>query len=138
MRSKQTREVAWPDPESFGQRIDCILVQCSGLDQGQSPLDGCLGALPCRTERRRFRAAAQAGPIAGTFRGGRAWIEFDIARQRSPHPANRAAVDSRRLDREEQYPVRSGVAPLHGLILSEETNMWQLYSASGGKASCLR
>ena len=120
MLDEQARQVARPYPESFGQRIDTVPVQSASFDQGQCPFHGCLGALPCRTERRCFGAAAKAGSIAGTFGGGGARIELHIARERRTHLANRAAVDSGRLDRDEQDPVGTRVAPSHGFILSGE------------------
>ena len=65
--------MAWSYSESCGQRIDVVLVQGTGLDQGQRPLHGCFGAFPGWTERRGFGAATQARAIAGTFRDRGDW-----------------------------------------------------------------
>jgi hypothetical protein len=120
MLGKQTRQVARPYSETFGEHTNSVPIQSTGLNQDQSPLHGCLGTLPRWTKRRRFGTAAEAGAIAGTLRGGSGWIELYIARERGPRPADGAAVDSRALDRCERYPVQSGIAPLQGVILSGE------------------
>src|ERR1700676_2433442 len=138
MLSKQTRQVARPYPETFGQRINGVSIQSASLNQPQSPLHSCLGALPRGTKRSRFRAAAEAGAIASTLRGGGARIELYVARERSTRLTNGAAVDSRGLDRYERYPVQDGVASLQGLILSGEVEHEAVYirTAAAMRVAC--
>jgi hypothetical protein len=112
--------MARADPETLGQRVDGVPVQSTILDQAQGPLHGRPGALPRRTERRCFRAAAEARAISRTFRGCGGRIEFDVPRERGTRPTYGAAVVPRRLDRHEQNPVQSGIAPLEGLIMRVE------------------
>ncbi len=121
MRGKQAREVTRSYAEPFGERIDAIPVQITGLDASQRPLDGGPGALPCRTERGRLRSAAQAGPIAGALRGCGAGIEADVARKRSARRTHRAAIYPGRLDCHEHHAIQRGVAPAACfVILSSE------------------
>jgi hypothetical protein len=66
-------------------------------------------------------------------------IERDIAHERSPRPANGAAIDPRCLDRDEKHPVEGGIAPLQGFVVSGEVEHAEaIFGSSAQNASCVR
>jgi hypothetical protein len=111
MVGKQPRQVARTNPKFLGQRGNIIPVQSSGLDECQGPLDGRPRTFPGGTERRGLGPATQTGAKPGPFRGGRAWIEHDIACERGASRAHRTTIDPGCLDGDEDDTVKGRIAP---------------------------
>ncbi len=110
MIGKQPRQMARAYPKLFGQGRNVIPVKRSCLDERQGSRNGRLRTFPGRAERRGLGPATQTGAIPGPFRGGRAWVEHDIARERSASRAHGTTIDPGCLDGDEDDTVKGRIA----------------------------
>lgn len=103
--TEETVEVARTDAQSRGEVVDAPLIEGAFPDQPYRSMDGSARSLPGRRERRGLGPAAQAGPVAGDFGGGRGRIEADVLALRRTDGTDGSAIDARRAHAGEEAPV---------------------------------
>lgn len=130
MSGEQACQVARTDSQPLSQPLHAAAIELSLFDERNRAFDGCSGAFPCGTERRRFRAASQARAEAGVLGRGRATIKGHVAGERRARRADGATIDTRCFHRDEYHSVQCCVAAAEGIVVGVKVEHGARYSVS--------
>ena len=120
MLGEEPREVSRSDAHSLRERLGVRAIESAALDQPQRTLNSRLCALPGWAERCGLRPTAEAGAEASVLGSCRGRIDAHVPHERQLRRTNRAAVNLRRQDCDEESPVRRRVAPQHRVVTNRE------------------
>ena len=107
---EQPAQLALAQAHALGQCRQRLFGQYSLIDQFQCACDRFVAASPGAVTWRKFRAAAQAWPVAGRFGGGSIAVIGDVDRFGGGGRAHRAAIDASAFHCDEEQPVEARIA----------------------------
>jgi hypothetical protein len=107
--SEEPAELSLADAEALREVADAAPVDGAVGDEREATGDGVRRAAPDRELRGGLRPAAKACSKPGLLRRRGARIEDDVLEPRRPRGTDRAAVDSGRLDGDEDAAVEAAI-----------------------------
>jgi hypothetical protein len=115
VRGEEPPELSLADAEAASQLADRVRIEEPLRDQPERPGDGRRAAQPLGAARCGLRATPPARAEPGCLTGRSRCVEADVLALRHRRRTDRAAVDARRHDADEEPSVEAGIAALDRL-----------------------
>ena len=106
---EEPMQMPWPDPDFSGEFIDRHAIERAIMDEAQRATNYGRCAEPCRCARRSLRPASQARTKACLSGACRGFEVNDIRAFRARRGTDRAAVDARRFDGDEELAIETAI-----------------------------